>query len=161
MPGDQLADQPDDLELRGLAVGGAREHQRHQRLVDEHRVGLVDQRDVGIRRDQILDVGDQLVAQHVEADLVDRGIGDVALVGVAPLVGGGFGGDPADRQPHRLQQRAHPFGVAAGQVVVDGDDVDVAAAERVAGGRDRARQRLALAGGHLDDVTGQHPQRAE
>ena len=36
-----------------------------------------------------------------------------------------------------------------------------AAAERVPGGRDRAGQRLALTGGHLDDVAGQHPQRAE
>ena len=77
---DQLADEPDDLHLRRLAVRGARQHQRHQRLVDEHRVGLVDQRDVGVRRHQIVDVGDQLVAQHVEADLVDRGVGDVALV---------------------------------------------------------------------------------
>ena len=37
----------------------------------------------------------------------------------------------------------------------------VAAAERVAGRGDRARQRLALAGGHLDDVAGQHAQRAQ
>ena len=138
--GDQFADQPDDLELRGLPVRGAGQHQRHQRLVDEHRVGLVDQRDVGVRRHQVVDVGDELVAQHVEADLVDRGVGDVALVGGAALVGGRLGGDPADRQAHRLQQRAHPFGVAAGQVVVDGDDVHVPARERVAGGGDRAGQ---------------------
>ena len=49
LAGDQFADQPDDLQLRRLAVGGAGEHQRHQRLVDEHRVGLVDQRHVGVR----------------------------------------------------------------------------------------------------------------
>ena len=62
--------------------------------------------------------------------------------------------------PERLEQRAHPFGVAAGQVVVDRDDVHVAAAERVAGRGDRARQRLALTGRHLDHVAGQHPKRA-
>ncbi len=158
---DQFADQPDDLELRGFAVRCARQHQRHQRLVDEHRVGLVDQRDVGVRRHQVVDVGDQLVAQHVEPDLVDRGIGDVALVCGAALRGGRVRGDPADGQPHRFQQRAHPFGVAPGQVVVDGDDVDVPAREGVPGGGDRTGQRLALAGGHLDDVAGQHPQRAQ
>ena len=82
-------------------------------------------------------------------------------VGGAAFLGGRLGGDPADGQAHRFQQRAHPLGVAAGQVVVDRDDVDVPAAERVAGGGDRAGQRLALTGGHLDDVAGQHPQRTE
>ena len=157
----QLADQPDDLQARLLAVCGAGQHQRHQRLVDQHGVGLVDERHIGIRRHQIGDIGHQLVAQHVEPDLVDRGVGDVALVGFAALVGGGFGGDPADRQPHGLQQRAHPLRIAARQIVVDGDDVHIAAADRVPGRRDRTGQRLTLAGGHLDDVTGQHAQRAE
>jgi hypothetical protein len=45
----QLADHPDDLDPRGLPVRGAGQHQRHQRLVHEHRVGLVDQRHVGAR----------------------------------------------------------------------------------------------------------------
>ncbi len=78
---DELADQLDDLQPRRLPVGGAGEYQRHQGLVDQHRVGLVDQRHVGVGRHQVVDVGDQLVAQHVEADLVDRGVGDVAVVG--------------------------------------------------------------------------------
>ncbi len=158
---DQFAYQPDDFELREFPVRCAREHQRDQRLVDEHRIGLVDQRYVGVRRHQVGDVGDQLVAQHVEPDLVDGGIGDVALVCGAPLRGGRLGGDPADGQPHRFQQRAHPFGIALGEVVVDGDDVYVPAREGVPGGSDRTGQCLALAGGHLDDVAGQHPQRAE
>ena len=157
---DEFAYQPDDFDLRRLPVTGAGQHQRHQRLVDEHRVGFVDERHVRVRRHQILDVGDQLVAQHVEPDLVDRGVGDVALVGLAALLGGRVGGDPADGQPHRLDERAHPFGVAAGQVVVDGDDVHAAATEGIARRRDRAGQRLAFTGGHLDDVAGQHPQRA-
>jgi len=157
---DQLADQPDDLDLWHLAVGGAREDKGHQRFVDEHRVGLIDQRHVGVGRHQIVDVGDQLVAQDVEADLVDRGVGDIALVRLAPLLGRRLGGDPADRQPHRLDQRAHPFGVAAGQVIVDGDDVHVAPAARVAGRRDRTRQRLTFTSRHLNHVAGQHPLRA-
>ena len=35
----------------------------------------------------------------------------------------------------------------------------LAAADGISGRRDRARERLALTGGHLDDVAGQHPQR--
>ena len=77
----QLADQLDDLQPRRLPVRGAGQHQRHQRLVDQHGVGLVDKRHIGIGRYQVVDVGHQLIAQHIEADLVDRGVGDVAAVG--------------------------------------------------------------------------------
>jgi hypothetical protein len=68
---------------------------------------------------------------------------------------------PADGQPHRFKQRAHPFGIALGEVVVDGDDVYMPPRKGVAGGCDRAGERLALAGGHLDDISRQHPESAE
>ena len=46
----------------------------------------------------------------------------------------------------------HPLGVPLGQVVVDGDDVDAIAADRVeVGGKDTG-ERLALTGPHLGDV---------
>ncbi len=159
--GVQLADQPDDLQPWLLAVAGSGQHQGHQRLVDQHRVGLVDQGHVRVGRHQIVDIGHQLIAQHVEADLVDRRVGDVALVGRAALVGGRFAGDPADRDAERLQQWTHPFGIAAGQVVVDRDDVNVPSTQRVAGSGDGSGQGLALTGCHFDHVAGQHPQRAE
>ena len=54
--------------------------------------------------------------------------------------------------PQHLVDRAHPLGVAAGQVVVDRDDVDALAGERVEDDGERAGQRLALAGLHLGDV---------
>ena len=47
---------------------------------------------------------------------------------------------------------AHPVGVAAGQVVVDGDDVHAVAGQRVEIGRQGRDQRLALTGLHLGDV---------
>ena len=126
-PACQLADQLDDLQPRRLPVGGAGQHQRHQRLVDQHRVGLVDQGHVRVGRHQVGDVGDQLIAQHVEADLVDRGVGDVALVGGAALLAVDSAVIQPTVRPMRLQQRTHPLGVAAGQIVVDGDDVHVPA----------------------------------
>jgi hypothetical protein len=46
---------------------------------------------------------------------------------------------------------AHPLGVAAGQVVVDGDHVDALAGERVQIHGQRGDQRLAFAGLHLRD----------
>ena len=48
--------------------------------------------------------------------------------------------------------RAHPLGVAAGQVVVDRDDVDALAFERVEIGGQRGDERLAFAGLHLGDL---------
>ena len=54
--------------------------------------------------------------------------------------------------PRPLKERAHPLGVAAGQVVVDRDDVHALAFERVEVGGQGGDQRLALAGDHLGDV---------
>ncbi len=47
---------------------------------------------------------------------------------------------------------AHPLGVAAGEVVVDRDDVHAAPGQRVEIDRQRRHQGLALAGLHLRDV---------
>ena len=47
---------------------------------------------------------------------------------------------------------AHPLGLVLGQVVVDGDDVDAAAGQRVQVGGQHGGQGLALAGLHLGDV---------
>ena len=54
--------------------------------------------------------------------------------------------------PEEVVDRAHPLRVAAGQVVVDGDDVDAAAGERVEDRRQRRDEGLALAGAHLGDL---------
>ena len=47
---------------------------------------------------------------------------------------------------------AHPLRVAAGEVVVDRDDVDALAFERVQIGGQRRDERLAFAGLHLGDL---------
>ena len=47
---------------------------------------------------------------------------------------------------------SHPGGVAPSQIVVDGDDVDTFARERVEIGREGRDQGLALAGTHLGDL---------
>ena len=54
--------------------------------------------------------------------------------------------------PQRLVDGHHPLGVAPGEVVVDRDDVDALAGQRVEDDGERGRQRLALAGAHLGDV---------
>ena len=55
----------------------------------------------------------------------------------------------------------HPFAVAAGQVVVDGDDVDALALEGVEVGRQRGDEGFAFAGDHLGDVAAVQDDAAE
>ena len=60
--------------------------------------------------------------------------------------------DDADRHPEEAVDLAHPLRVAAGEVVVDRDDVDAFAFEGVQVGGERRDQRLAFAGLHLGDL---------
>src|SRR6202044_2419985 len=46
----------------------------------------------------------------------------------------------------------HPFGVAPGEIVVDGDDMDALAGQRIEIDRKGGNQRLAFAGLHLGNV---------
>ena len=59
--------------------------------------------------------------------------------------------DHADGEAEEIVDAAHPLGVAPRQVVVDRDDVDAAAGQRVEHRRQRRDQGLALAGFHLGD----------
>ena len=141
-----------------MAAGdAARDDERDAGLVDQDRVGLVDERDVA-RSVRVLamhllpGVEAEAVAEQVEARLLGGDVGDVAGVGGAAL------GRPhrllhvADAHAQKLVDRPHPGGVAARQVVVEGEDVDAAAGEGGEEGRGDGGERLALAGLHLDDA---------
>ena len=93
-----------------------------------------------------------VVAQVVEAELAVRAVGDVGAVGFLALFGIHESVDHGHAQPHGGVQRRHPVGVAAGQIVVDGDHVHALALVGVEDHGDRRDQRLAFAGLHLGDV---------
>ena len=93
-----------------------------------------------------------VVAQVVEAELAVGAVGDVAVVGLAAGFRVHVALDVAGRDAEGLVDRQHPFAVAAGEVVVDGDDVDALAFQRVEVGRQRGDERLAFAGDHFGDV---------
>ena len=59
--------------------------------------------------------------------------------------------DDADAHPEEAVEASHPLRVAAGEVVVDRDDVNALAFERVQIGGQRRDERLAFAGLHLGD----------
>jgi len=71
----------------------------------------------------------------VEAKLAVGAVGDVAIIRFAPggRVHVALNEPRADAQP--LEDGRHPLAVAAGQVVVDGDDVDALAGQAVEVGR--------------------------
>ena len=115
----------------GRLFGRAGDDQRRPRLVDQDVVDLVDDREVVAALDAVLERCGHVVAQVVEAELRVGAVGDVAGVFALPrlVVVGVL--DRGDADPERVVDRLHPFGVAAGEVVVDGDDVDAVAGERV------------------------------
>ena len=97
-------------------------------------------------------IDDHVVTQVVEAELGIGTIGHVRIVG--SLARGGLGAvlDEADAHAKELVDLSHPFAIALGQVIVDGDDVHALAGDGVEIARERRDERLALAGLHLGDL---------
>ena len=162
-----LAGLHDPRQLRELVVevrrllGLARDDQRRARLVDQDVVDLVDDPEAVAALDLGPHLDGQVVAQVVEAELRVRPVDDVARVGLllVDLVHPRL--DRADGHAQQVVDRLHPVGVAAGEVVVDRDQVDALAADRVAvlvargepvqHDRQGRRERLALTRLHLRD----------
>ncbi len=139
-----------DIELRAV-LGRAGDDERRARLVDQDGVDLVDDGVVVPALHHVLDVVFHVVAQVVEAELVVGAVGDVGGVGGAPLGRLQPVHDDADGEPEERVDAPHPFRVAAGEIVVDGDDVDAAAGERVQIDGEGGDEGLAFAGLHLGD----------
>ena len=112
-------------------VALAGDDERRPRLVDEDGVHLVHDREGVPALHHLLLVERHVVAQVVEAHLVVRAVGDVAVVSGAALVVVEAVDDQAHGQAHEAVHLAHPLAVAAGQIVVDGNDVHALAGQRV------------------------------
>ena len=140
--------------LVGGLVGGAGDDERGAGLVDEDGVDFVDDAVVVSALDLILDLELHVVAEVVEAELVVGAVGDVGAVGFAALLVVEVVDDDADGEAEEAVDLAHPLGVAFGEVVVDGDDVDAAAGEGVEVAGERGDEGFAFAGLHLGDFAG-------
>ena len=139
------------VEVRTV-VERAGNDQRRARFVDQDRVDFVDDRVEMRPLDHVLEPVLHVVAQIVEAVFVVGAVGDVAGIGRLALGIVEAVDDDAGGQTEETVDLAHPGGVAAGEVVVDGDDVDALSGQRVEIDRKRRNQRLAFAGLHLGDV---------
>src|ERR1700730_2328762 len=92
-----------------------------------------------------------VVAEIVKAELIVGAIGDVGGIGAAAFVVIEAMHDDPGRKAEEMINAAHPFGVAAGEIIVDGDDMDALAGERVEIAGKRRDKGLAFAGAHLSD----------
>ena len=123
---DQRHQHVDGVVELGAILDRAGDDERRARLVDQDGVHLVDDGEGVPALHHLGGAHLHVVAQVVEAQLVVGGVGHVAGVLLAPLVVVQLVHDAADGQAEELVDAAHPFGVALGQVVVDGHDVDAA-----------------------------------
>jgi hypothetical protein len=150
-----LLERGDDAGELGVEDGGVVDRpgddERRAGLVDEDRVDLVDDGEVVAPLGHVSPGRGHVVAQVVEPELVVGAVGDVAAVGGPLLLGlvELVGDDEPDGEAEEPVDPAHPLGVALGQVVVDGDQVDALARQAVEVGRQRGDQGLALPGLHL------------
>src|SRR5438309_1007952 len=95
----------------------------------------------------VFDARDHVVAQIIEAELVVRAVGDVAVVLLPLLLGQRVvGDDRADAESEKAVDLAHPLRVAGREIVVDGHEVYTAPREPVEVRRQRRLEALALAG---------------
>ena len=100
----------------------------------------------------LLGTGNHVVAQVIKAELGVGTVGDVGLVGRALELERHVVLEQTDGHAQVAVDLAHPLTVAAGEVIVDGDDVHTLAGERVEVRRQDGDEGLAFAGLHLGDV---------
>ncbi len=164
-----------DLDLLGLG-GDRADDERGAGFVDEDAVGFVDEGEEGFALDGFVATGHRMaehaaedvalafvhaaeqeaIAEEIEAELLGGAVGQVAGVGLAALGLGLLGLDGADGEAEGLIDGAHPLGVAAGEVVVDGGEMAALAGQRVEIHGERGGEGLAFAGLHLDDGAVEH-----
>ena len=139
--------------LFALDRGRARNDQRRARLVDEDGIDFVDDAvEIVALHLVVLARRHAVVAEVVEAELARGAVGDVALIHLAAHLGVHLLLDAADGDAEKIVEVPHPLGVAAGEVVVDGDELGIFPGQRVQVERQRGDEGLALARGHLGDA---------
>ena len=97
---------------RRVAVDAPGNHQRDARLIDHQRIGFIDEREVKRTVHQIGSLHRQQVAQVIEAGLFRGDVGDVRVIGRAPVGRRHSLLNAADRQSEQAIDRTHPLGIA-------------------------------------------------
>ena len=135
----------------GGVLGRRADDERRPRLIDQDRVGLVDDPVIQPAMHLVGEIHDHVVSQVIEPELAVLPIGDVGLVGlaprhVAPVAVPGVDRleldrrvvdrallmrDVRDAHPEGVVDRCHPAGPGLGEVVVGGHEVRALPGKRV------------------------------
>ena len=143
-----------------VVMGRPGDDQRRAGLIDQDVVNFVDNGEVEetlallhfFRKPFVAPGGHaHVVAQVVEAEFVVGAVGDVGGIGFLAFGGIHLRLDRPHRQAQADVERPHPFHVAAGEVIVDCDDMHPFALEGIEIGRQRGDECFALAGNHFSD----------
>ena len=130
----------------------AADDQRGTGLVDQDGVHLVHDGKGVAALDHVGLVDDHVVAQVVKAELVVRAVGDIGLIGLFAVIRFHAMDDQTDSKPQEAVDLAHPLRVAAGQIVVYGDNMHTLAGQGVEVGGHGCHQRLTFTGLHLGNA---------
>ena len=161
----------------GFFRGRAGDDERGAGFIDQDVIDLIHD---GIRMtalDAVIETGGQVIPQVVKAKFRVGAVGNIRLVGslarhhhqlvlvfvrgffgqihqesVAAIFGAGSHLQYPDGQTEGVVDRRHPAGIAAGQVIIDGDQVGSQASQGVQVKRQGGYQRFAFAGAHLGDL---------
>ena len=95
----------------------------------------------------------QVVAQIIEAKFVVGTVGDVGLVCGNFIRALHLRQIDTDRQAEEVIQASHPLRIATRQVIIDRDDVNAFARDRVEVNGKRTHQGFTFTGTHLSDFT--------
>ena len=141
------------VDVRGRERRRTGNDERRPRLVDEDRVDLVDNREVvAVLHDVLWPLRHAVVAKVVETELAVGAVGDVARILGAPFLGVHRVLDTADSKTEKLVEVSHPGRVAAGEVVVNRNELDVLPGKRVQIERQGCNKSLAFARLHFGNV---------
>ena len=138
--------------LLTLDGGGSGNDQRCAGLIDEDRVDFIDDAEPVITLHLVfLARRHAVVAEVVEAELARGAVSNVAAVHIPPEIRRHLLLDTAHGHSEKIVDVAHPLGVAAGEVVVDGNELGILAGQGIEVKGQRGDEGLALAGRHFGD----------
>ena len=138
------------IQLGGLtALSGY--DQRSTRLVNQYRVHLVDNGIIQIPQHHLLFVDRHIITKIVKTQLIVRHIGDITVISLFPLLRGHGIKHHSYGQPQKLMDLSHPLRITLSQIVIDRDDVDSLAIQRIQICRRCGYQSLSFTGPHLRD----------
>ena len=136
----------------GRRTGKPGDDEGRARLVDKDRISLVDDGERMPALHALAGRRDHIVAEVVEPELGVGAVRDGSTVRRPALVGLHTVLDKSNVHTEQPVYAANPFRIALRQVVVDGDDVNGLARQRVQKARGGGDERLALPGFHLGDA---------